>query len=371
MARIMIISASTGEGHNQAASTLEKALVKNGHTVERIDLFGNANPLIERIMNEGYRLIVTLAPALYGLGYRLLDAPWFPWYIGHVIHAETGRHLWARIRRSKPDLIFSTHPFAAPIIGPYKKDGRVKQPVIQVVTDFEAHYTYIHKHIEAYIVAGTRTAKNMHRRGIQASRVFPFGIPVREEFNQLAGATPIDPPSKGHTEVLVMGGSMGLAPMEKAVRNLAKHPLGLKLTVVCGSNKNLKNRLDRHFSTEISAGSITVLGFTREIPQLMQKSHMIITKPGGLTSSEAITIGRPLLITFAIPGQESDNRNYMIDEGMAFSINSAKQMDETLNILVSKPSVFTQVNAKMRAFRAQHSLEAIMNLAEKFLSKVS
>lgn len=371
MARIMIISASTGEGHNQAASTLEKALTKNGHTVERIDLFGNANPLIESIMNEGYRLLVTLFPALYGLSYRLLDAPWFPWYIGHVIHAETGRQLWATIRHSKPDLIFSTHPFAAPIIGPYKKDGRVTQPVIQVVTDFEAHYTYIHKSIEAYIVAGTRTARNMVRRGIPASKVFPYGIPVREEFNQLAGAAPIDPPSKGKTEVLVMGGSMGLAPMETAVRNLARHPLGLKLTVVCGSNKNLKKRLDRHFAAEISGGAIEVLGFTREIPQLMQKSHMIITKPGGLTSSEAITIGRPLLITFAIPGQETDNKNYMIDEGMAFSINTAKQMDDTLNLLVEKPSVYTRVGIRMKAFREKHSLGAIIELAEKFLRRAS
>lgn len=369
MKKLLILTASTGEGHNQAAKTIEQEFLQKGYECQRVDMFKSTHRSMDVLMADGYRILASSLPRMYGKLYRQCDTANFNSLIARRVLKVTELRLHKIIHRMNPDLIIATHPFAVPVVGNMKAKGRCTQPFVQVVTDFKAHYAYIDRHVDAYITAGEFTKHTLIKRGIPEHKIFPYGIPVKKEFIQTAQA-PKAPPAPGERfEVLIMGGSMGLKPIKHVVRAMADNPRDIRMTVVCGNNKVLKSSLEKRFESYMESGRMAVLGFVSNIPELMRNSHIIVTKPGGLTSSEAINLSVPMLIPFSIPGQEQENTDFLVNAGMALSVNGSEDINDKLNHLMDHPHLYQEMSLNMVRMSENYSLQRVVELGERMISE--
>lgn len=369
MKKLLILTASTGEGHNQAAKTIDNEFSERGYECHRVDMFKSTHKSMDVLMADGYRILASNLPKMYGTLYRQCDTELFNSLIARRVLKVTEMRLHKIIHRMNPDLIIATHPFAVPVMGNMKAKGRCSQPFIQVVTDFKAHYAYVDSHVDAYITASEFTKSSLVKRGIPADKIFAYGIPVKPEFiNKFNGpinrSKSIDP-----FQLLIMGGSMGLRPIKHVVKALAENPRNIHMTVVCGNNRILKSSLEKHFSEAIQNGRMELLGFVGNIPELMAKCHVIVTKPGGLTSSEAINMSIPMLIPFSIPGQEQENTDFLVNSGMALAVDGAEDVNEKVNQLMDRPHLYDEMSKNMIKMSKNYSIKKVVELGERMIEE--
>ncbi len=369
MKKLLILTASTGEGHNQAAKNIDNEFSKMGYECHRVDMFKSTNKSMDVLMADGYRMLASNLPKMYGTLYHQCDTELFNSLIARRILKVTELRLHKIIHRMNPDLIIATHPFAVPVMGNMKKKGRCTQPYIQVVTDFKAHYAYVDNHVDAYITASEFTKNSLISRGIPEHKIFAYGIPVKHDFinkieNPLNRIHGID-----RFELLIMGGSMGLRPIKNVVSEVAENPRNIHMTVVCGNNRILKASLERRFFEYVQNGRMEILGFVSHIPELMAKSHVIITKPGGLTSSEAINMSIPMLIPFSIPGQEQENTDFLVNSGMALAVAGADDINEKINQLMDQPVLYEEMISNMANMSKNYSISKIVELGERMIKE--
>ncbi|MDZ7547975.1 MGDG synthase family glycosyltransferase, partial [Clostridium perfringens] len=207
MKKILILTTSTGEGHNQAASSISSSFEKSGYEIIRHDFLKNNSKILTRLFITGYEISASLFPKTYGVGYKITDTK-FTNKLLSIVFSFTRKKLLKLINSTNPDIILVTHPFAVNIMGSLKRKG-LDKPTIVIVTDFKAHSTYIDKNIDAYITASEYTRKELSNRGIDSRIIFPFGIPVKDEFleNNFDVKTA---KNDDYFNILLMSGSMGL-----------------------------------------------------------------------------------------------------------------------------------------------------------------
>ena len=360
MSKIMILTASTGAGHNQAAYNLKVALEAQGDQVLIVDIFKATSKSINTIVTDGYHLLATKLPSAYGLMYKTSDKKYFNSIFAKHFFLATEIRLKKILKSIAPDLIISTHPFGAPIIGGLKKRGKVSLPFLQIITDFKAHYTYVHHYVDAYVTASDFTKQSLVHRGIPEHRIYVYGIPTKPDFQmQRTREFSNDRPF----ELLVMGGSMGLKPMAKSVETLIKLPEKLNITVVCGQNEHLKNSLIHKCSEAIEKGHLKILGFVDNIHELMDDADIIISKPGGLTTTEAIHKCIPMIIPFAIPGQEQENTAFLVENEMALEVQDVNALYSHIQSLIDNPQLYQRMVTNMELLSRQYSIEHVVQLA--------
>jgi len=366
MAKIMIITASTGGGHNQVAATLQAGFRERGHEAELIDFIKEKNKMLEILVEEGYEILAGRFPKLYGELYKitnreLLDGPFKKLFI----RAES-RRMWEIIQEKKPDLIVVTHPFAVKLIGAIKKSNKIETPFISIVTDFEAHQTYVDSKVDAYVTGSRHTRAGLIKKGIASEKIYPLGIPIKSEFLKDSDHPPLHP---GKFTVLLMGGSMGLRGIKKVLSRLTAMDEDLFIHAVCGNNKELKNRLTEKHAHAIADGKLNVMGFVDNISELMDDADVIITKPGGLTVSESIAKNLPMIIPFFIPGQEEENADFLALREAAVKIEKEKDIEPIIKSMIKDPGVLEGMRANMKRINMGDSLEGVIALAEDLLKR--
>lgn len=364
MKTVLILTASTGAGHNQAAQNLKTEFEKQDIHVEVVDMFKATSKSMNVILEDGYKLLATKLPKAYGVIYRSSDKRYFNRLFSSNFFIATELRVKRVIRKTQPSLVISTHPFGAPVMGNLKSKGKTSVPFIQIVTDFKAHYTYVHPNVDAYITASEYTKQSLVIRGIAAHRIFTYGIPTKAVFQK---TNPRLFSEDKPFELLVMGGSMGLKPMELSVMALLKSPDKLKLTVVCGQNENLLNTLKSKCRDAIDSGHLKLLGYVDNIHELMEEADVIVTKPGGLTTTEAINKCIPMIIPFAIPGQEQENTSFLVEHQMAIEVNNIDELNAHIRTLIDNPENYQQMVNNMVALSKSYSLEHIITMAMQMI----
>lgn len=364
MGKILILTASTGAGHNQAANNLKRSFDEKNHEVEIIDLFKSTDTAMNKIITEGYNFFANKIPDAYGILYNSLDKKQLNKYLLKNAFILIERRISKKIAEIKPDIIISSHPFGVPIISTLKSKDKITIPFVQIVTDFKAHYTYVDENVDAYITASEYTREGLIERGISPDKIYAYGIPTKEEF-QVKTKRNFD--LSGRFKVLVMGGSMGLKPMKDSVEILISSDLNIQITVVCGNNESLRKKLTNKFSDSIKARKLEVLGFINNVHEYMENSDLIITKPGGLTTTEAINKCIPMLIPFAIPGQEQENASFMVENKMALEIREVSQLPMYIRHLTERPDVYMQMVENMQELSNTYSVDNIIELAEHLM----
>ena len=313
------MSARVGEGHRAAADAVLARLHARGIRGEVHDSYRYAASVFSKVVSDGYIGMVKTIPQFYGFIYeraeRADSASGF-----RVWAAEfTARNLRGLIERMQPGAVVCTHAFPCNVMAAYKRLYDDTIPVLGIVTDFVVHPFWIYRNIDAYAVATPEIRAAMIGRGIAPERIAVDGIPVDPRFGAPAGDRAALRERLGlpaaSAVVLVMGGGLGLGPIATAVRALARTQVPVTPVVIVGKNPALERRVREAAARD--GRDVRVLGFVDDVHDWMHASDVLVTKPGGLTTSEALAAGTPMVLLRPLPGQEERNARYLISRGAA------------------------------------------------------
>jgi processive 1,2-diacylglycerol beta-glucosyltransferase len=354
--RILVLTASVGAGHNRAAQAIEMALreIRPQATVQYVDMLDLTNAGFRRFYGRTYFDVVAVAPHFVGYLYDRLDKPLGR--IERVIDKVRFGFQQLNLRRATElltddhwDLAINTHFLPAEIIGFLRKTGRLNFPQVTVTTDFDTHRMWCNTPCEHYFTANEEGRTNLAAWGIHPSRISATGIPVHPLFsrqrNVWESRRRLDL-SDDRTVVLQLAGGLGVGPIEQIHRQLLATKLPLQLVVVTGKNTRARDALnvipcpDRH--------QRTILGYTDKMDELMAAADLIVSKPGGLTTSEALCRGAAMIIVDPIPGQETRNSDFLLENGAAVKVNNIAALSHKLTALLSEPGRLDAMRASAR-----------------------
>ena len=316
---VLFLSARVGEGHRSAADAVRARLAARGMRGEVVDSYRYAASLFSKVVSDGYIGMVRTIPQVYGFIYdraeRATEAGGFRVWASEF----TARNIRGLMERLRPSVVVCTHAFPCGVMAAYKRLYDPTVPVMGIVTDFVVHPFWIYKNIDAYAVATPEIRAALIGRGIDPARVGVDGIPVDPRFG-------IPPPDRGAlrealglprdgTVALVMGGGLGLGPVATTVRALARTSSAVTPVVIVGKNRRLEHRVAEEARRD--GADVRVLGFVSNVFDWMRAADVLVTKPGGLTTSEALAVGVPLVLLKPLPGQEERNARYLVSRGAA------------------------------------------------------
>lgn len=355
--KFLILTASTGGGHNQAANNLKKEIEDSGNIAKVVDIFNYKNDAIKnKIVTKGYDIMATKLPDIYKVFYKFSNNKYFWEIVPKSVFFAQEKNIKNIIEEYEPEVVISVHPFAVSMVSQIKNKTNHKFFFIQIVTDFMAHYSYINDLVDAYIVGSDYTKKTLIDKNIKEEKIFVLGIPTRKEFQSKSEL------DDNEFRVMIMGGSMGVKKLEKCVEVLLASDLDIKISTICGSNYKLQQKLCKKFVNEIVSGRLDVYGFTNDISKIMDKSKLLITKPGGLTSTEAINKHIPMLIPFSLPGQEVENTQFLVDSNMAIAIRDINDLPFFIENLINDKKRYKSMIDSMKSLSSRYSIEAIIKL---------
>lgn len=367
MKKVLILTASTGEGHNQAANSIAETLSFNNFKCIKYEFLRSRSNFLNKLIVKGYEILAFKFPKFYGFFYKFTDSSKTN-LILKPIFKFTSLRVKKVIDGFDADIIIGTHPMTVNVITMLKKNG-LKTPFISIVTDFKAHYTYINPLVDAYITGSNYTKNSLIDKGISPSKIYPIGIPVKSSF-YLTDETIIYLKDNEYLSVLLMGGSMGLSDISFVLKKLLNNKNKLRITVVCGNNKKLEKTLTHNCSkTSFINKKIHILGYTNDIPQLMEYSDCLITKPGGLTISEAIVKNIPIIIPFAIPGQETENTDFLVKNNYAYYIKDLNDINKLIDEFVANKNILNTMKNNLSKLSSTYSPYKLLDIVNDLLNK--
>lgn len=369
--RVLLLTASFGAGHNQAAYAVQEALKDRGASAEVVDYVSLLNPALRSFAKFSLIQGVQKAPGLYGLFYKSMsrlepDSP-LQRYVNHIGITRIQDY----IDLFAPDIIASTFPTPMGVVGELRRHGTVRVPNVSIVTDYTAHRQWYHEYSDHYFVATDEVRRDLEHFGVQPQKIDVFGIPLRRKFSADAvnflrshrtelilqlGLSPSVP------IVLLMGGGSGVlgdAPeWETFIQNSE-----LQYLIVCGQNR----RLERRFA-QLKSDRVRVYGFTSEIDRLMAAADVIVTKPGGLTLTESMAIGIPMVLFKPIPGQEEINADFAVRAGVAVRAQHAEEAQAFLDRVTREPAILEEMRRAAHRVpvlgAAEHIADRLLHLAD-------
>lgn len=333
--KVLIMSASIGSGHTQAARAVEEYIraLPEACDVEQLDFLSNDSLSIDNIVKETYIKILDVFPILYDLMYSSSQEHKKGQAVKTLIAWGLKRRMQHILAEKKPDILVCTHPFPAGPAALLKRQRKLSIPIVGVITDFAVHQLWVYPQLDLYCVAASRLKDLLIQQGIREDRIEVTGIPVRQAFQSRHWHW--DDAHRQRKNILIMGGGLGMGAMKDVVKKVDAVEGFDSFTVVTGYNADLYDELSalkgqlRH--------RLTVLGYTNQIPELMEQASLLVTKPGALTCTEAATVQVPLLLYNAIPGQEEANASYMQGKGCALWVQDESQLAPTVADVFAHP----------------------------------
>jgi processive 1,2-diacylglycerol beta-glucosyltransferase len=354
--RILVLSASVGAGHLRAAEAVELALKQTvpNALVKNVDVLEMTNRLFRRLYGKFYLDLVNHAPHMLGYFYDLLDQP-----------SRSGKYRSDRMRlvleklnlgkflkflQAEPwDLAICTHFLPAEIIAHLRKQKLLTLPQTTATTDFETHRLWVNQPCERYFTATEEGSRYLQHWGVPATDTLAAGIPIHPVFSEpkdrreclakhgLADDRPV---------ILQLSGGFGVGPIEKIYHTLLAVEQPIQLVTIAGRNEKLREKLSR--LPKPSRHKVKVMGFTKEIDELMQAADLLVSKPGGLTTSETLARGAVMVIVNPIPGQETRNSDYLLENGAAIKANNLGTLGWKVDELLRDTARLQQMRANVR-----------------------
>ncbi|MBR2500762.1 MAG: galactosyldiacylglycerol synthase [Clostridia bacterium] len=369
--KLLFLSVTAGQGHHQVALALEKYFENiEGTECRTIDVFDNVNPILCESLERAYLLSTKVTPKVYGKFYELADRRDAnkDSSLGKVIKSVVNHDLMRSIRDYKPDAIICTHNFAAIALSYLKRKYPIKAKTFAVVTDFTVHPFWEDTDLDYYITASELLNFQMHQKGIPEYKIKPFGIPIMSHFamsktkEQACKELGIE----NKFTVLMMMGSMGYGTNTfDILKELDVMREDFQILVVCGKNKKLKRRIDDYAFLK----NVVSFSFTDKVSLLMDASDCIITKPGGLSTSESLAKGLPMIMLDPIPGQEDRNKEFLLNNGISLAVSDSFTISEAIYTLTKFPYKMELLKENMKHLSKPNSTsdfaEFVMEVCKK------
>jgi processive 1,2-diacylglycerol beta-glucosyltransferase len=348
--KIFILYARFGEGHWQAASALQHSFARQGITeVRLIDLLAESHPVINEVSRYVYNKSYNVLPQVYGWVYEATKGMKSDSLFANWLHSFGSLTLQKLIESEQPDAIVHTFPILVlPFVA--QRMGR-KIPMFNVVTDFDLHLRWVHPDVDKYYVATDDLSEQLRGLGVASDRILASGIPTRPSLsaNEVRASAVYSYGLIPHKPiVLVMAAANAtLADTGELCRKLTER-CKVQVAIVCGHNRTLEGTLTEYFQNN---SNVSVLGYVDRMDKLMAISACIITKPGGLTLSEAINSLLPIFLYRPVPGQERNNARYLESKGAAFIGYTGEQLIAAVDEVLNNPGRLAEVQQALQALR--------------------
>ncbi|ASR48431.1 glycosyltransferase [Paenibacillus kribbensis] len=333
--RVLLLSEGFGAGHTQAAYALSSSLRKLSPNVQTrvLELGSFLNPRMAPLIITAYKKTVVSQPRLVGLVYRHQYKKSLNRLTTLALHRLFYTQTRNILRQLRPDLVVCTHPIPSAVISRLKRLG-LHVPLCTVITDYDAHGTWISPEVDRYFVSTPEVMRKLRARGVPVSKIQVTGIPVHPNFWEHPGHDEIREQFglKPIPTVLVMGGGWGLMNDEVIHRSLTEWRENIQFIFCLGHNDKMRRKMQ--LDPRFNHPNIHIFGFTREIDKLMEVSNLLITKPGGMTCTEGLAKGIPMLFHKPLPGQEEENCQYFTAQGFGEPITSLDVVVKWMNRLL-------------------------------------
>ncbi len=363
--KILLLYISEDSGHHCASIAIEKALKKLDTNIETLNInsFNYTNPILEKIINRTYMSVVKRTPEIWEYLYDNPKVMRQVQKLRDMIHRFNKGKLKTLLDEFKPDGIICTQAFPCGLIADYKKTFNLSTPLIGVLTDYAPHSYWIFDKVDRYIVPSAETGQKLIDNGVDPAKIMPFGIPIDEKFLERADKDEIFKKlslGPNVSVILIMGGTQGLGPIKELVTLLDKSHLSLQMLIACGTNKKLYKWLERR-KGRFKKKTI-IFSFADNINELMHISTIIVTKPGGITTAEALAKGLPMIIVNPLPGQEAMNTKFLLKEGVAVKAENPADVAILLEELLYSKTKLRQMIDKARSLSKPDSAVSIAKL---------
>jgi processive 1,2-diacylglycerol beta-glucosyltransferase len=368
--KALILSASAGAGHLRAADAVAAAYktANPDAVVKHIDTLEFTNKAFRDLYSKAYLEMIRVAPHSLGWLYDHLDKPFRNEKARNLINKINLKPFMKMLEEENPTVAICTHFLPAEIISNLKDEGKVSFPQGIVVTDLDVHAMWLCRTYEHYFVAMEETRVHLTELGVPEKKVTVSGIPIdpifSRELDKKAARKELGlDPEK--TTILMSAGGFGVGPVEAMVSGLAKLKHSVQVVAVCGKNADLKAKIEgivKKFPKGAKA-KVHPIGFTKEMDKYMSASDILLGKPGGLTSSEALAKGLALIIVNPIPGQEMRNSDHYLEEGVAIRCNNLPTLAFKIERLLDNPEKLAAMQAASRALAKPSAAHEVVRVA--------
>lgn len=358
MKKILIFYGSYGGGHLSAAKSISKYLEETyGKKIEvqTVDCIEYINKYINKVSTEAYKELAKKAPWAWKHVYKNSQN-------GALSHISTTTNklmsykLNLLIQEFKPDLIISTHPFSTQMCAVLKKRKKIDCKLATILTDFHIHaqWLVLSQYVDYFFVSNEQMKLDMIEENVDKNKIFITGIPVSENFTKEYDKLEIYKefglsPDK-QTVLFFAGGEFGLGrdTTYRVLKTLIRLFKDLQVIAISGKNKKMNTKFKELVELTNSSDRIKVLEYTNKVPELMSIVLGVITKPGGLTVTECLVSGLPMVIMNPIPGQEEENAEFLVNNGIAIWLKNGENIARSLKNLSRNPDKLKEMgeNAK-------------------------
>ena len=367
--KVLLLSASAGAGHVRAAEAIEKAFKQDGkgesREVHHLDILNYTNKVFRHLYSKAYIDLVNKLPEVPGWFYDKLDKPWKNERRRLALDKLNTRPLVKLLRQYHPDLIVCTHFLPAEIVSWLKAKERLASRQVIIVTDFDVHAMWLVHHYEHYFVALDEARVYLEALGIPARKITVSGIPIdpvfakqkdKQEMRAKHGLAP------DRTTILLSAGGFGVGSVDALIASLLSLQHRAQIVAICGRNEELRKRLTKLAARAKPDATVIVkpFGYTQEMDELMTASDLVLGKPGGLTTSEALSKGLVFVIVNPIPGQEERNSDHLLEGAVAIRCNNLPALSYKLDRLLADPARFASMQANARKMGRPNSANEIV-----------
>ena len=368
MKKIIIFYAAYGGGHLSAARSIKENIEANYTDVEvkLVDCMEYTNKVINKVTTRAYSEMAKKAPRTWGKVYWKSQS-------GPLAQISTTSNKLLSIKLNKllkdfqPSLIISTHPFASTMCAYLKKLGKLDTKIATIMTDYAPHDQWLvfNKYVDYYFVSHEGMKRQLHKKGIPNEKIYATGIPLSNKFLlkydkaktlQNFGLSP-----DRKTVLFFGGGEFGLGKTQtfNIFKSLAECHENIQIVAIAGKNQKMKKSFEHLVDELDKQDSVKILEYTDKIPELMSISDLVITKPGGLTTTESLASGLPIVVINPIPGQEEENAAYLEKNKVAIWIKKDDNVEEILNNLFSNSDKMQEMKIRARLISKKNSTKDI------------
>ena len=371
--KVLIFYASYGGGHLNAAKSIENCIKNNYNDidVELIDCMKYVNKTIEKVTTAAYREMAKKVPWAWGRIYS--DAQ-----KGPLAHISTRSNkilaikLLKLLREKNPDLIISTHPFGSQMCSYLKRKNKISAKIATIMTDFAPHDQWLvgHEFTDYFFVAHDKMKQYLISKDVSENKIYATGIPISDKFkvnyNRFEIIKEYNLDENKFTILFFGGGEFGLGKtrtvqiFENFVKETLKH--NLQIIAISGKNPKMKTAFEEIVDNNQARDNAKIIGFSTEVPKLMSISNLVVTKPGGLTTSESLASNLPMVIINPIPGQEEENAEFLESKGIAVWIRKSDDSKKVIENLLNNKDKLNQMKENTKLLAKPNSTDDICRI---------
>ena len=368
---ILIFYASYGGGHLNAAKSIHEYMLHHyqNNTIELIDCMKYVNKTVEKVTTVAYRETAKKAPWVWGRIYSDSQR-------GPLAHLSTRSNkimaikLLRLLREKKPDLIISTHPFSSQMCSYLKRKEKITAKIATIMTDFAPHDQWLvgSDFTGFFFVANDKMQNYLISTNIPSDKVFVTGIPLSNRFLQKYDRKQILEHYRledRKTNILFFGGGefgIGKSRTFRIFDYLIQASKDMQIIAIAGKNEKMEAKFKEIVEKNNAMKRVKVLSFTNQVPELMSICDLVVTKPGGMTTTESLASGLPMLIINPIPGQEEENAEFLENKGVGIWLKKDDNIFEIFNRLFADPNTLNEMKKNTQLIGNPYSTRDICHI---------